>query len=85
MLHTLPMTLVAVSMTRRVPASSQTGWGQGVRISQMPPSAVAQIRYRSSSLAPSPCQDWADTWTPTPRDRPRSYSCHSGTRPETAE
>ena len=83
--HMLPMTLVAVSMTRRVPASWLTGSGWGVRISQMPPSAVAAIRYRSSSVGPRPCQDCAETCTPMPSDRPRSYSCHSGTLPETAE
>lgn len=55
---------VAVSMTRRVPASSHTGCGYGVRSSQIPPSAVAAIRYRSSSLSPGPCQDWAGTCTP---------------------
>ena len=35
--------------------------GVGVCISHKPPSAVAAIRYRSSSSAPSPCQDWAQT------------------------
>jgi len=33
-----------------------------VRSSQIPPSAVAAIRYRSSSVPASPCQDWAETW-----------------------
>ena len=32
----------------------------------MPPSAVAAIRYRSSSSAPRPCQDCAETCTPMP-------------------
>jgi hypothetical protein len=74
-----------VSIRRRVPASSHTGCGYGVRRSQVPPSAVAAIRYRSSSVAARPCQDWALTCTPMPRLRPRSYNCHSGTRPDTAD
>ena len=47
--HTRPTILVAVSITCRVPASWEMGSGCGVRISQIPPSAVAAIRYRSSS------------------------------------
>jgi hypothetical protein len=79
-----PISLCAVASTRRVPASSATGSGYGVRITQMPPSAVAVIRYRSSSSAPRPCQDWAETCTPMPRDRPRSYRLETGTRRDTA-
>ncbi len=79
------MSLWAVSSTRRVPASVVSGSGYGVCITNTPPSAVAAIRYRSSSSRPSPCQDWALTWTPMPSDRPRSYRLDSGTRPETAE
>ena len=80
-----PMSLCALSSTRRVPASRVSGSGYGVCITKIPPSAVAAIRYRSSSVAPSPCQDWALTCTPMPSDRPRSYRFDSGTRPETAE
>ena len=79
------MSLCAVSSTRRVPASATSGSGYGVCRTKMPPSAVAAIRYRSSSVAPRPCQDWAETCTPMPRDRPRSYRFDSGTRAETAE
>jgi hypothetical protein len=80
-----PASLCAVSRIRRFPARAVSGSGYGVCMTQMPPSAVAAIRYRSSSVAPSPCQDWALTWTPMPSDRPRSYRFDSGTRPETAE
>jgi len=80
-----PTSLCAVSSTRRIPASWVSGSGYGVCMTKIPPSAVAAIRYRSSSVAPSPCQDWAETWTPMPSDRPRSYRLDSGTRPETAE
>ena len=59
-------------------------FGVGGVSSQMPPSAVAAIRYRSSSSRPNPCQDCADTCTPRPRDRPRSYRLEMGTRRDTA-
>ena len=67
-----PSSRRAVSTTRRVPASAATGSGCGVRSSQMPPSAVVATRYRSSSSAASPGQDWADTWTARPSERARS-------------
>jgi hypothetical protein len=51
----------------------------------MPPSAVPAIRYRSSSSAPRPCQDCAETCTPIPSERPRSYKFDNGTFPDTAE
>jgi hypothetical protein len=51
----LLVTLSALGLGRaRVPESSTTGAGRGVRSSQMPPSAVAAIRYRSSSDAAPP-------------------------------
>ena len=67
------------------PASSTTGDGRGVRSSQIPPSAVAAIRYRSSSLPARPSQDCAETCTASPSDRARSYSRQMGSRLLTAE
>jgi hypothetical protein len=56
-----PISRLVLSTYLLVPASPTTGSGYGVRSSQMPPSAVAAIRYRSSSSAASPGQDCADT------------------------
>jgi hypothetical protein len=36
-------------------------------------------------ISPEPCQDCAETCTPIPSDRPRSYRFDSGTRRDTAE
>ena len=69
-----PENLREVSTDGHVPASAATGSGRGVRSSQMPPSAVAATRCRSSSVPASPSHDWADTCTASPeRDRARSY------------
>ena len=54
-----PSTRREVSAAGRRPASPAAGSGFGVRSSQIPPSAVAAIRYRSSSWGASPCQDCA--------------------------
>jgi hypothetical protein len=63
-----------VSVAGWRPASPAAGSGLGVRSSQIPPSAVAAIRYRSSSRGASPCQDCAETCRASPSDRARSYS-----------
>ena len=79
-----PSSRLVVSIIARFPASATTGSGCGVRSSQMPPSADAAIRSRSSSSPARPCHDWADTWTARPSERARSYSCHTGSRRDTA-
>jgi len=79
-----PSTRREVSAAGRRPASPAAGSGFGVRSSQIPPSAVAAIRYRSSSWGASPCQDCAETCRASPSDRARSYSCQIGSRRDTA-
>src|ERR1700735_4103247 len=60
----LPVRWRVVSVTLRVPARAAAGSGCGVRSSQIPPSAVAAIRYRSSSPAARPSPDCAESLPP---------------------
>ena len=67
--------------------SGQFADGLGVGGAQQPQAAIGGggDPVPLILIAPSPCQDCAETCTPMPSDRPRSYSCHSGTLPDTAE
>ena len=79
-----PSTRREVSAAGWRPARPAAGSGCGVRSSQIPPSAVAAIRYRSSSRGASPGQDCAETWRASPSERARSYSCQIGSLRATA-